>query len=327
MNDNDVFKIVTDYIKAIEAPLFQDFCDRFLLKLHKDDYTPVRAGGSNGDMKNDGYCYISRKFFHAHASRGETASKIKSKIKSDLEGCLSKQSNVKEFIYLTNDILIGEVQEFVDALREKHKKIIIATWGPKILALKISQLPISAIELIIDRNLTDKIDYGSGVDIEQKDWGIAEEIFDYVNENLPNAQGRFDIATSGKTRSLSGKIKLNFTSEKQQRVKEIIINNWVRKETVEMFVKNQMEIDGNRILALKDKVQADYCKLAKVASTDEPISDFSIFENMAKELLPDNKRTNPDYIANAKSIVLYFFEFCDIGKKTKEELKKKDFFE
>ena len=73
-------KIVDDYIKAIEYYNFQDFCDRLLLTLYPDDYTPVRAGGRNGDMKNDGYCYVSRKFFQAHATRGESAKKTKAKI-------------------------------------------------------------------------------------------------------------------------------------------------------------------------------------------------------------------------------------------------------
>ena len=96
------FRIVEDYIKAIEFTHFQDFCDRLLLKLYPDEYTPVRAGGRNGDMKNDGYCIVSRIFFQAHATRGESAKATKEKIKNDLEGCLDKWKNVKEFVYITN---------------------------------------------------------------------------------------------------------------------------------------------------------------------------------------------------------------------------------
>ncbi len=153
MDKNDIYKIVSDYIKAIEATHFQEFCDRLLLKIHPNDYTSVRAGGSNGDMKNDGYCYVSRKFFQAHASRGETASKIKDKIKTDLEGCLEKQSDVQEFIYLTNDTLIGEIEKFIDDLRRGHPEIQIATWGPLRLAERICQFDLKDIEFIIDRKL------------------------------------------------------------------------------------------------------------------------------------------------------------------------------
>ncbi len=44
-------KIVDDYIKAIDFYNFQDFCDRLLLTLYPEEYSPVRAGGRNGDMK------------------------------------------------------------------------------------------------------------------------------------------------------------------------------------------------------------------------------------------------------------------------------------
>src|SRR5690348_15831926 len=98
-------RIIEDYIKAIEPSNFQAFCDRLLLCLYPD-FTPVRAAGKRGDMKNDGYCYINRIFFQAHATRGENISKTKSKIKNDLEGCLS-QWNVEKFVYITNDIQIG----------------------------------------------------------------------------------------------------------------------------------------------------------------------------------------------------------------------------
>lgn len=149
-------RIIEDYIKAIEYTHFQDFCDRFLLKIHPDEYTPVRAGGRNGDMKNDGYCFISRIFYQAHATRGESARKTKEKIKEDLEGCIEKW-DIKAFIYITNDILIGEIENFVDELRKKHTEIIIATWSPKIIIEKLKDLPLKDIEYIIERNLSNDL--------------------------------------------------------------------------------------------------------------------------------------------------------------------------
>lgn len=146
-------RIIEDYIKAIEYTHFQDFCDRLLLKLHPNDYTPVRAGGRNGDMKNDGYCFISRTFFQAHATRGESSNKTKEKIENDLNGCINKWS-VKKFIYITNDTLIGEIENFVDELRIKHPTIKIATWSPKIIIENIKNLPIEDIEYIVERKLT-----------------------------------------------------------------------------------------------------------------------------------------------------------------------------
>ncbi|KAA5541156.1 hypothetical protein [Adhaeribacter rhizoryzae] len=152
-------KIIDDYIKSLEYYYFQDFCDRLLITLYPEDYTPVRAGGRKGDMKNDGYCYVSRIFFQAHATRGESAKLTKNKIEEDLIGCLANWDDVLKFVYITNDTLIGEVENFVDALRKKYKKIAIETWGHKRLASKIKCLSHNEIEYIIDRKFLPEISF------------------------------------------------------------------------------------------------------------------------------------------------------------------------
>jgi len=155
MNKTTPAKIVEDYIKAIEFNNFQDFCNRLLIKLYPDDFTPVRAAGKWGDMKNDGYCFMLRTFFQAHASRGESISSIEKKILEDLEGCIKKQVDVKKFVYITNDILAGKVEHFIDSIRNKHKELEIETWGHLKIALLIAQFELDDIEYIIDRNLSE----------------------------------------------------------------------------------------------------------------------------------------------------------------------------
>jgi hypothetical protein len=156
MKKASIAKIVDNHISSLEGSQFQDFCDRLLLKLNPKDYTPVRAGGKYGDMKNDGYCFFSRVFFAAHATRGEAISKIKEKIKSDLEGCLEKQRDVRRFVYLTNDVQVGEVEHFVDELRKVHPEIVIETWSPKKIASKIMNFCVEDIGYIIDIPLSDE---------------------------------------------------------------------------------------------------------------------------------------------------------------------------
>lgn len=150
-------RIIEDYIKAIEFTHFQDFCDRLLLKIFPNDYIPVRAGGRKGDMKNDGYCYISRVFFQAHATRGESAKTTKDKIEKDLDGCIEKWKDVNKFIYITNDTLTGEIENFVDGLRKTHSLIKISTWSPKVILEKIKDLPQKEIEYIIERKLSNNL--------------------------------------------------------------------------------------------------------------------------------------------------------------------------
>lgn len=161
-------RIIEDYVKAIEASHFQDFCDRLLHTLYPEEYIDVRAGGRNGDMKNDGYCYLSRIFFQAHATRGESARKTKDKISNDLNGCITQWSNVKTFTYITNDTLIGEIENFIDELRAENPDITIITWTPKKIISKIKDLKIEDIEYIIERSLTQSSDGSSLSKIQQE---------------------------------------------------------------------------------------------------------------------------------------------------------------
>jgi hypothetical protein len=321
MNKADISKSVEDYIKAIDAQHFQDFCDRLLLKLYPDDYTPVRAGGRHGDMKNDGYCYILRKFFQAHASRGEAISKITNKIKKDLEGCIEKQRDVRDFIYITNDVQVGKVENFIDNLRKQHPNIKIETWSPKKIALKIVPLPIEDIEYIIDRRLTNN-SYIQQTQHEENDYGIIEEIFSYIFEKVIIVEDKEQPKPKSKLKKLIKKIEINFKKNRRDRVREIITNNWKKMMLVERFVEAQIEIDETRILALKDNIQSNYCSILKLNNSEAPINDFTVFEKLGICFLPRHRKTNPDYISNSKAIILFFFEFCDIGKKIDEDNKR-----
>ena len=183
-------KIIDDYIKSIEYYYFQDFCDRLLLTLYPKEYVPVRAGGRNGDMKNDGYCYASRIFFQAHATRGESAKQTKNKIESDLNGCIEKWNDVEKFVYITNDTLIGEVENYIDALRRKHSNIIIETWGFKRLTSEIKKLKIDEIEFVIDRKIIPEISFSESTFISTKflitnEFGFIKEISENDLTNFP----------------------------------------------------------------------------------------------------------------------------------------------
>ncbi len=52
------------------------------------------------------------------------------------------------------------------------------------------------------------------------------------------------------------------------------------------------------------------------------IADLKIIGKLSQKYLREDKRNNPDYQANAKAIVLYFFELCKIGQKTDKQKKE-----
>lgn len=331
MTKADIIRIVEDRIKAIEASEFQDFCDRLLLKLY-DDYTQVRAAGRNGDMKNDGYCFFSRKFFQAHASRGEAISKIKTKIETDLNGCLQKQTNVQEFIYITNDVQVGEVESFIDGLRSQNPNLTIETWSPLKIANKISDFPISVIEQIISRNLTSTTNntlnqqnnYITLALSEEEDLGILAEIFQFIASSIgTNAMLDTTILNKQeKLKKLLTKIKINFNKVQQSTIQETFTNLWTRTQLVGKYIESQLALPEGEdlILALKEDIQSKFMELLNVQTTNVAVKDVQVFSEIAKKYIPNGKERNPHYQANAKAIVLYFFELCDIGKKTEDDI-------
>jgi tetratricopeptide (TPR) repeat protein len=153
MDNATLRKIIEDRIFNLDGNSFQDLCDQLCLKLYHDDYTPVRAGGRKGDTKMDGYCPKAKIYFAAHATRGEKSSATRRKIKSDLEGCLKKHKDVKKWIYLTNDTLLGDVEQFVEELRRQHTDLVIETWGHKKITEKILEFEESEINVIIGLDL------------------------------------------------------------------------------------------------------------------------------------------------------------------------------
>lgn len=316
MDVNSKRKIVEARIATLEGNEFQALCNRLCSELHPNDYTPVRAGGRKGDMKNDGYCPKKRIFFQAHATRGEAISRTKTKITEDLSGCLKLHSDVQTWVYLTNDTLVGDVENHVDKLRQVYSAITIETWGHERIAREILNLPDDIIQKVIDINLNSD-EYKLGDEEEQKNWGIITDIFAYIAKTQVSKQ---EIATTKKNfTNLSKKIELNFKPEQISRMNQMISNTWSKRLLVGKYIKLQSELDDSTALALKEKIQSDFCTVRDCTDTDTEVEEVSVIETLANVYLEGANKTDPNYIANSKAIVLYFFEYCDLGKKTEEE--------
>ncbi len=151
---------------------------------------------------------------------------------------------------------------------------------------------------------------------------ILDEIFDYIYKekiDLEKAERKFEADGI----KIAKKIRINFEGNQQKRVNQLISNylkyEYIIREFIEIEkLENPLRIDG-----LRDKIQDLYCNIQNTENTETRIKNFNVFTEIAKELLHINKQHNTSYIFNAKLIVLYFFEFCDIGKKTDEETNNK----
>lgn len=147
---------------------------------------------------------------------------------------------------------------------------------------------------------------------------ILAEIFNYVFNNFKSDKSK-NYQNNKDFTHINKKIPLNF-SKKQ----ETIINGlFARYLKYEYLIREFIEAEqGNpfRIDGLLNKIQSEYCEMQGLNNPNEKIKDIFVFKKIAEKLTPSK---DAEYILNAQLIVLYFFERCDIGKKTDEEPKSK----
>ena len=164
MDKANLRRIIENELFSLAGNEFQSCCDRLLSTLYPDDYTSVRAGGPRGDTKIDGYCPKARIFFAAHATRGEQTSATKKKIGDDLEGCLAEYNDVRKWIYLTNDTLLGEIHQFVEDLRKKHSTVVIELWNHKRLTDTVLSLKPSDVDGVLGFEVGVRIELTAEID-------------------------------------------------------------------------------------------------------------------------------------------------------------------
>ena len=88
-------------------------------------------------------------------------------------------------------------------------------------------------------------------------------------------------------------------------------------QAVEDNYNSYTPVDGYQ--DLKESIQQSYCEIKGTENTQTPIENISYINQLANSLLKEPQRNKIHYQTNAKAIILYFFEFCDIGKKTQDE--------
>ncbi len=150
---------------------------------------------------------------------------------------------------------------------------------------------------------------------EKKDFGIIEDIFKYVFNQI---EVEYDTSINeDKLLDLKLKIPENFHDREDAKIIERYFSDlWFRINIIELFVSNENQ---EKIKSLKIDIQKNYRQIANIKDIEKPIEDFNIIEKMSEKYIPNDKLSNPDYLANSISLVLYFFERCDFGKKTNNE--------
>jgi hypothetical protein len=158
----------------------------------------------------------------------------------------------------------------------------------------------------------------SEIDKDLDDLTIIDEICDYVLANIPKKViTHTEITNSSAFAKMQIKVPLNFPVEHRNRIAEMLKNTWNKRQIVGEYLSN-LE-DEVKVIDLKERIQQDYCIVRGISNPQEPIQDVKFIDELSLKILPTRKQSNLHYQTNAKAIILYFFEFCDIGQKTDTE--------
>jgi len=303
VDKSSIRKIVEDRVSAKTVDEFQNFCNQLCLKLYPGDYTPVRSGGPTGDMKNDGYCPKARIFFQAYGIRSDGRIAVtKKKIEADLAGCVAKHPNVKKWIFLTNQTLVGEIEAHIDLLRLKYPSVVIESWGHLKIAQTIADFDIKIVSEIIDIDLFEDL-------TEEQEIVILDAIFEDILETIKDKHAEYTYTTSI---NLDEKIQINFSlKEEQEELRDYLKYAFSKLQ----LINDRMAIEAP---SNQDDIHAYvvglYHKYRKAGKTN-----MDILVSMFDDVLPKSKKSDIHYQNLAKALILFFFDDCTIFEKTKEE--------
>jgi hypothetical protein len=309
------------YLSSLNTKSFIEFCERLLQKLYPNEDIEILVPSGKGTIKKNSHCIFSGTLFKPQYIPLESTFDSTSLIKTDLVSFKKELKGLSKFIYITNNQKLSLSEEHLTELKQNYPALSFVVWNGNSIKLKLSQLSAADLEYVL-REFTMIEGYEETYSRPEQDRNIISTIFTFIfatDKKLKNGK----VINSKKLTKIKDKIKINFEEVQHPRVTETYKKNLHNINLIESFIQSQMTQDENSINELVDMIQDEFCRLRKVADSDSPIKDHLLFSEIAKKLLPPGKENDPSFISCAKSIVIYFFEYCDIGKRTEDEINNK----
>lgn len=315
MNKVNLLQQLENYLSTLNTKSFTDFTERLLQKLYPQEDIVLE-----GTIKKNNHCIIAGSLYKPQFLPVASNINSNSIINTDLVNFKNEIKKSSKLIYLTNNSNFSFSEEYKADLIKKYPNLSVEIWSPKSIQLKLLQLNEQDFDFVLAEFMMYE-DYQETYSTPENDRNILEDIFNYLftvklkKEDIPPPN-------RDKFTEFTDKVKINFEISQRERITQTYKNNYHRIAQIKYFVENQLTQDESPVNELIDMIQDKFCLLAKVPNSNYPIKDHLFIQEIGKTLLEDNKINNPHYLSCAKSIVIYFFELCDIGKKTEAEVSK-----
>jgi hypothetical protein len=294
------------------AQSFEDFfCD--IMKSSNNDFKKVKASGSIGDRKCDGFnditgeyyqCYAPEDIIKATKTRSATA-----KINADINGLISKWQDVKKIYYVINDKFSGlspEIYDLIAALKKSFPDTLIEIFSMEQLRKTCLSLGNSDKQRIL----------GYCPDLTNNkviiDFDTISNIIEYIEKNSP-----IEYDDNLFVPDFSEKIKINNLSD---RISAQLNNAKYYTSKIDEFYDENPNYDKE---TLRNYIRNIYFKtkdeFLKVNLNQQGLQDKIFLQMLEKIVYNQESKT---VIENALVILAFFFESCDIFEEPKEVINE-----
>lgn len=287
-------------IQSKEGFDFEDFIDElYLLKFGADNYLPIRASGDKG---NDGTIISEKKVLACYAPKSYDKKEFEDKVNgtSKKTGDFKKYKDNWEGTYPNWEMHVNH-----DITPDQLKLINNLDGNTSIKGL--TQI-ISIVENDLTSNKRRKLASYLGIE----NFFIQDYIEEIINDLL-NVSSSEDKPLNFNSKTLippQKKIELNFKKEDWDGINSEMI---LVMEEFMTITKILSGYDDNEINTLKSRIINDYNKLSGTFKNRL----YNLTEQYTREY---GNIKDDEYLKCVKSILLYMFEQCLIGKKTTSEL-------
>ncbi len=307
-------KVIEEYVSTLSDKDFTSFCDRLLYRLFPEAV-------QSSSILDNGYNNINNNVFIVVPDEFDESITIESMLPDDLQ-----QLAPASVTFLSKDsfnITPDQKKKF----RETTGNIRIETWGLETLKLKLSSFNEEVQYFIIDNDslFTQYITSESDL-LEEMD--IIHNIFNFIKDNAQPIKSIPD-QKSEKYNGIVKKIKLNF-SKCQSRVFDMYQLTYYHKSLVEKYFHDTTVHDKTEVIILREYFRSKYCEVTNYPKSTYPVNEFKFLEILADSCLEDKFKQNKKYNLWSKAVVMYFFEYCDFGARSKKDIfvpKDPDLFE
>ena len=286
-------------IQSKEGFDFEDFIDElFLLKYGVDDYMPIRR---NKDKGNDGTILPEQKVLACYAPRKYSRTDFVTKV----SGGLNKEGDFEKYQKNWQDKFSNWEMYVNHEVSPEQFTLIDALDG------NTSIKGIDQILIIIDELVSNKKrKLAAYLGIES--FFIQDYIQDIINDllNAPNEENKalhFDKKTLVPPQT---KIELNFEKEDWDGMNSEMILVMEEFNTITNILSGYNDEEIN---TLKRRIISDYNKLSGTFKV-------RLYNLTDQYTIAYGNTKDDEYVKCVKSILLYMFEQCLIGRKTENEL-------